>query len=81
MAERDCLTLTGGPAMKHQPLAVRAQTAAAMLDMPHGEFMRLVERGALPPPVRIGQHDRWNVDQLTAIIRGDAAKPNQGFEL
>jgi predicted DNA-binding transcriptional regulator AlpA len=67
--------------MRHSPLAVRAQTAAAMLDMPHGEFMRLVERGALPPPVRIGQHDRWNVDQLTAIIRGDAAKPNQEFEL
>jgi hypothetical protein len=52
-----------------------------MLDMPPAEFMRLVERGALPPPVRIGQHDRWNVDQLTAIIRGDAAKPNQEFEL
>ena len=66
---------------KHQPLAVRATTAAAMLDMPPAEFMRLVERGALPPPVRIGQHDRWNVDQLTAIIRGDAAKPNQEFQL
>jgi predicted DNA-binding transcriptional regulator AlpA len=66
---------------KLTPLAVRAQTAAAMLDMPPAEFMRLVERGALPPPVRIGQHDRWNVDQLTAIIRGDAAKPNQEFEL
>jgi hypothetical protein len=35
---------------RHQPLAVRAQTAAAMLDMPPAEFMRLVERGALPPP-------------------------------
>jgi predicted DNA-binding transcriptional regulator AlpA len=66
---------------RHSPLAVRAQTAAAMLDMAPVEFMRLVEHGALPPPVRIGQHDRWNVDQLTAIIRGDAAKPNQEFEL
>lgn len=67
--------------MKHQPLAVRAQTAAAMLDMPPAEFMRLVERGALPPPVRIGRHERWRVEQLNAIIRGDAAKPEEGFEL
>ena len=28
------------------PLAVKAQTAAAMLDMPQAEFMRLVERDA-----------------------------------
>lgn len=67
--------------MKHQPLAVRAQTAAAMLDLPPAEFMRLVEHGALPPPVRIGQHDRWNVSQIEAIIRGDAAKPTEDFEL
>ena len=63
------------------PLAVKAQTAAAMLDMPQAEFMRLVERGALPPPVRIGGHERWRVEQLNAIIRGDAAKPEEGFEL
>lgn len=66
---------------KHTPLAVRAQTAAAMLDMPPKEFMRLVERGALPPPVRIGEHERWHVAQIEAIIRGNAAKPEEGFEL
>lgn len=66
---------------RHAPLAVRAQTAAAMLDMPPKEFMRLVERGALPPPVRIGEHERWRVEQLNAIIRGNAAKPEEGFEL
>ena len=66
---------------RHEPLAVKAQTAAAMLDMPPAEFMRLVGAGALPPPVRIGQHERWNVDQLSAIIRGDAAKPSEDFEL
>lgn len=63
------------------PLAVKAQTAAAMLDMPQAEFLRLVEHGALPPPVRIGQHERWRVEQLNAIIRGNAAKPEEGFEL
>lgn len=30
------------------PLAVKAATAAAMLDMPQAEFLRLVEHGALP---------------------------------
>lgn len=66
---------------KHAPLAVKAQTAAAMLDMPPAEFMRLVGAGALPPPVKIGQHERWRVEQLSAIIRGDAAKPSEDFEL
>jgi predicted DNA-binding transcriptional regulator AlpA len=66
---------------RHEPLAVRAQTAAAMLDMPPAEFMRLVGAGALPPPVKIGQHERWRVEQLNAIIRGDAAKPSEDFEL
>lgn len=67
--------------MKHAPLAVRATTAAAMLDMPAAEFRRLVERGALPPPVRIGGHERWHVAQIEAIIRGDAAKPSEDFDL
>ncbi len=39
---------------KVSPLAVRAQTAAAMLDMPPADFKRLVDEGALPPPVHIG---------------------------
>jgi hypothetical protein len=33
---------------RHAPLAVRAQTAAKMLDMPPADFKRLVEEGALP---------------------------------
>ena len=45
------IAIHGGRTVKHQPLAVRAQTAAKMLDMPAQEFMRLVERGALPPPL------------------------------
>ena len=66
---------------RHEPLAVKAQTAAAMLDLPPAEFLRLVGAGALPPPVKIGQHERWRVEQLNAIIRGDAAKPSEDFEL
>jgi predicted DNA-binding transcriptional regulator AlpA len=63
------------------PLAVGDATAAAMLDLPASEFRKLVAAGALPPPVRIGGHSRWRVDQLTAILDGAAAKPEQDFEL
>ena len=66
---------------RHAPLAVRAQTAAAMLDMTPTDFTRLVNAGALPPPVRIGTHERWHVAQIEAIIRGNAAKPSEDFEL
>jgi predicted DNA-binding transcriptional regulator AlpA len=62
-------------------LAVRDTTAAAMLDMPAAEFRRLVERGALPKPVRIGQHERWHVAQIEAILTGKAAVPDEDFDL
>jgi predicted DNA-binding transcriptional regulator AlpA len=62
-------------------LAVRDTTAAAMLDMPAAEFRRLVERGALPKPIRIGEHDRWPVAQIEAIITGKAALPSEDFDL
>jgi len=61
-------------------LAVKDTTAARMLDLSAAEFRKLVSAGALPPPARIGTHERWNVDQLRAILRGDAARPNDDFE-
>lgn len=64
-----------------QPLAVRDTTAARMLDMPAPEFRRLVSEGALPPPCEIGGHKRWRVDQITAILSGGAAIPDEDFEL
>lgn len=52
-----------------------------MLDMSAADFRRLVERGALPPPVRIGGYERWRVDQIEAIVKGDAARPSEDIEL
>jgi predicted DNA-binding transcriptional regulator AlpA len=52
-----------------------------MLDMSVAEFRRLVERGALPPPLRIGDLERWLVDQIEAILRADAALPDEDFDL
>lgn len=60
------------------PLFVRASTAARMLDMSVPEFRRLVAEGALPPPCRL---DRWDVEQLRAIMRGEAHRPREELDL
>lgn len=41
--------------------------------MKPSEFRGLVDEGVLPKPVNIGGFDRWDVEQLQAIARGDAA--------
>lgn len=51
-------------------LAVRAATAAAMLDLPATRFRELVAAGALPPPVRLGDDERWRVADLNAALNG-----------
>ncbi|SIS65092.1 hypothetical protein SAMN05421772_102277 [Paracoccus saliphilus] len=63
---------------KIQPLFVRLENAAKMLDMKPAEFRQLVECGSLPGPVK---HDRWDVEQLASIMRGDAVKPHEKFEI
>lgn len=63
------------------PLAVRDTTAAKMLDMPAAEFRRLVNDGALPPPCSVGGHHRWRVADINAILNGNAALPNEDFDL
>lgn len=67
--------------MPARQIAVKDTTAASMLDLSASEFRRLVEAGALPQPCRIGGHERWRVDMLEAVVNGDAAKPEQEFEL
>ena len=57
-------------------LYVGAARAARLLDIGRLEFLRLVELGALPPPLLIGAHKRWSVDQLRAIGSGESAMEN-----
>ncbi|GAW34980.1 helix-turn-helix domain-containing protein [Roseovarius sp. A-2] len=62
--------------LRAQPIAVKENTAAAMLDMSQAEFRRLVGRGALPPPCQIGEAVRWRVADLEAILIGTKRKPD-----
>jgi hypothetical protein len=67
--------------MKHEQIFARETTAAAMLDMPASEFRRLVDQGALPPPVTLAGHKRWRVEDLHKIASGEAARPHDDFEV
>ncbi|KMK67038.1 hypothetical protein [Puniceibacterium sp. IMCC21224] len=62
-------------------LAAGERTAAAMLDLPVTAFRRLVSMGALPQACRIGEFERWRIDDLRAILDGTAALPNEDFEI
>lgn len=63
--------------MKQAPIFASLRTAAKLLDMTAAEFARLVEAGALPGPAKF---ERWDVDQLKKIMRGDSAR-QEGLEI
>ena len=56
-------------------LAASERTAARLLDIQPKKFRELVGMGALPPPIRIADLERWRVDDLVAILEGRAARP------
>jgi hypothetical protein len=55
------------------PLFAGHRKAAALLDLKPAQFHGLVEDGVLPKPTNIGGHERWDVEQLQTIARGEAA--------
>lgn len=58
----------------HNILFAGSKKAAALLDMKPAEFLDLVDVGVLPKPTNIGGFERWDVEQLQSIARGDAAE-------
>ena len=56
------------------PVLASERTAAKLLDMKPAEFRGLVNNGVLPKPASIGGFERWDVEQLQSIARGDAAE-------
>lgn len=53
------------------PLFADEKTAADLFCMKRGEFRQLVEAGLLPAPRDLGGFERWDVEQLKGIARGD----------
>ena len=49
------------------------RSAAALLDLKPIEFRGLVDSGVLPKATQIGGFERWDVEQLQTIARGEAA--------
>lgn len=58
-------------------IAVAEKNAAKLLDMKPDQFRTLVREGVLPRPRKVGPLERWDTDELKAILRGDGS---DGFE-
>lgn len=55
------------------PILASERTAAKLLDMKPAEFLKLVQEGHLPKPRNIAGLERWDVDELRQIGRGEIA--------
>jgi hypothetical protein len=53
------------------PLFVDLRNAAKLLCVKPGEFQELVEGGHLPRARHVGSFERWDVQELQQIIRGE----------
>lgn len=54
------------------PLAAGKKRAAALLDLPVKRFEEYVQAGILPGPKRIGNDERWDVEELRRVLRGES---------
>lgn len=58
--------------MSGRPILADEKTAAKLLCLPPRAFRDLVAQGHLPPPRDLGGFERWDVDDLRRIARGEA---------
>lgn len=56
------------------PIFANQRSAARLLDMKPAEFTQLADTGHLPRPRKIGNMNRWDVDELRRIITGEATE-------
>ena len=47
------------------------KSAAKLLDMKPKQFRELVKSRCLPPPISIGDLERWNMEEVYKAIRGE----------
>lgn len=52
-------------------IAVSERRAAQMLDLPVSRFREYVREGILPRPKPLGKDERWDVEELRRIVRGE----------
>lgn len=57
--------------MKNEPIFASEASAARLLDMKPTELRAQVAAGNLPPPKQIGPLERFDVDELRRVIRGE----------
>lgn len=55
-----------------QPMFADDKTAAELFCMKTKDFRKLVEEGYLPGPRDLGGFERWDVDELQKIVRGES---------
>lgn len=61
-------------------ILARECNAAKLLDMKPTEFRALVDEGHLPKPRLIAGFERWDVEELRLIGRGDVATGMAGVQ-
>jgi len=54
------------------PLFATDRNAAKLMDMHTAMFLRLVNDGVLPKPTMIGGCERWDIEKLQMLVRGEA---------
>lgn len=54
---------------------ISARTGAALLDVSERQWYRLVQRGLLPKPIRLGRNTRWKLAEVEAAL--DAIPPSE----
>lgn len=60
---------------EHEPLLLRAEAAAKLLDISKAHFYRMHNAGKVPMPIRLGGTVRWRRAELESWIA--AGMPNR----
>ena len=47
---------------------ISARTGAALLDVSERQWHRLVQRGLLPRPIKLGRNTRWRMAEVEAAL-------------
>ena len=62
------------------PILAGERTAAKLLDLKPADFRALVNEGHLPKPREIAGYERWDVEELRQIGRGEIASGMSGVQ-